>query len=52
VDRAHGNKWLISKGLNNGERVIVEGKQYINPGVKVNEVPSALAQSEKKTANQ
>jgi len=52
VDREHGNNWLISKGLNNGERVIVEGKQYINPGVKVTEVPSALAQNEKKTANQ
>jgi membrane fusion protein (multidrug efflux system) len=39
VDRAIGNKWLITGGLVAGDRVIVEGLQKIRPGVPVKAVP-------------
>ncbi len=39
VDRAIGNDWLISSGLNAGERVIMEGALKIRPGLSVKAVP-------------
>jgi len=39
LDRAIGNKWLVSSGLKPGDRVIVEGVQKIRPGVSVKVVP-------------
>jgi membrane fusion protein (multidrug efflux system) len=40
TDRAIGTDWLVSKGLNDGDRVIVAGLQDVRPGqpVKVHEV--------------
>lgn len=35
VNRAIGNRWLVDKGLNAGERVVVEGLQKIGPGATV-----------------
>jgi membrane fusion protein (multidrug efflux system) len=35
IDRAIGDRWLISSGLTAGERVIVEGTQRVRPGVPV-----------------
>ncbi len=35
IDRAIGNKWLVSSGLSVGDRVIVEGLQRLRPGVPV-----------------
>ncbi|MEA2753887.1 MAG: rane fusion protein multidrug efflux system [Aliidongia sp.] len=35
TDRAIGDKWLISKGLNEGDRVIVKGLQMVRPGAEV-----------------
>lgn len=35
IDRAVGNKWLVTSGLSDGDRVIVEGVQRIRPGVPV-----------------
>jgi membrane fusion protein (multidrug efflux system) len=35
LDRAIGDKWLVSSGLNSGDRVIVEGIQKIRPGISV-----------------
>ncbi|TDU32176.1 membrane fusion protein (multidrug efflux system) [Panacagrimonas perspica] len=32
TDRAVGDQWLVSKGLAAGDRVIVEGLQYVKPG--------------------
>jgi membrane fusion protein, multidrug efflux system len=32
TDRAIGTDWLVSKGVNNGEQVIVEGLQTVHPG--------------------
>ncbi len=32
VDRAVGNQWLVSSGLSEGDRLIVEGSQKVRPG--------------------
>jgi membrane fusion protein (multidrug efflux system) len=39
LDRAIGNKWLVSAGLAPGEQVIVEGIQKARPGAPVKVVP-------------
>lgn len=38
TERAVGNQWLISDGLNEGDRLILEGLQKIRPGAKVTPV--------------
>ena len=41
LDRAVGNNWLVSSGLKNGDRIIVEGSQKVrlaDPNLKVKEV--------------
>ena len=39
LDRAIGDKWLVSSGLSTGDQVIVEGSQKTKPGEKVKAVP-------------
>jgi membrane fusion protein (multidrug efflux system) len=39
IDRSWGNKWLVSTGLAPEERVIVEGTQWVKPGISVKAVP-------------
>ena len=39
LDRAIGDKWLVSAGLAPGDRVIVEGMQMLRPGTVVKAVP-------------
>ena len=39
IDRAIGDKWLVSSGLAPGDRVIVEGIQKVRPGASVKVVP-------------
>ncbi|MDX9788423.1 MAG: efflux RND transporter periplasmic adaptor subunit [Desulfobacterales bacterium] len=39
IDRAVRDKWLISSGLAQGDRVIVEGIQKVRPGAAVKVVP-------------
>ncbi|MFH1117700.1 MAG: efflux RND transporter periplasmic adaptor subunit [Pseudomonadota bacterium] len=39
LDRAVDDKWLVSKGLASGERVIVEGIQKVRPGISVKAIP-------------
>jgi membrane fusion protein (multidrug efflux system) len=39
VDRAVGDKWLVTAGLTDGDRVIVEGVQRVRPGSAVKTVP-------------
>jgi membrane fusion protein, multidrug efflux system len=41
VDRAIGDKWLISSGLEPGDQLIVEGMQKVRPGIPVKIVPFA-----------
>jgi membrane fusion protein, multidrug efflux system len=38
LDRAIGDQWLATSGLEPGDRVIMEGMQKIRPGVSVKEV--------------
>jgi membrane fusion protein, multidrug efflux system len=35
TDRAVGDQWLVSAGLQEGDRVVVEGLQHAQPGAKV-----------------
>jgi RND family efflux transporter MFP subunit len=37
-----GNEWVISDGLKQGERVVVEGVQKVRPGLQVNPKPFAV----------
>ena len=39
VDRAIGDRWLVTSGLAAGDQVIVEGLQKVRPGVEVAAVP-------------
>jgi membrane fusion protein (multidrug efflux system) len=39
LERAIGDQWLVSSGLAQGERVIVEGMQKVTPGSLVKVVP-------------
>jgi len=39
LDRAIGDQWLVSSGLQSGDRVIVEGLQRVGPGATVKAVP-------------
>lgn len=43
IDRAIGDKWLVSSGLSFGDRVIVEGLQRVRPGASVKIVPFEAA---------
>lgn len=46
ADRAIGNKWLVSSGLELGDRVIVEGLQKVRPGMPVKTVPFDAGQND------
>src|SRR5512136_2505114 len=39
VDRTIGDRWLVSSGLEPGDRVIVEGVQKVRPGASVKVLP-------------
>ncbi len=39
LDRAIGDRWLVTKGLAVGDRVIIEGLQKVRPGASVKVVP-------------
>ena len=39
LDRAIGDKWLVSSGLSPGDRAIVEGMQKVRPGASVTAIP-------------
>jgi membrane fusion protein, multidrug efflux system len=41
TDRALGDQWLVSSGLAQGDRVIVEGMQKARPGMTVKAIPFA-----------
>jgi membrane fusion protein (multidrug efflux system) len=53
TERALGDQWLVTAGLNVGDRVIVEGLQYAKPGtvVKPEEVQSAPSEATSPAAN-
>ena len=39
VDRTIGDKWLVSSGIAQGDRLIVEGMQKVRPGASVQVIP-------------
>ncbi len=39
LNRAMGDKWLVSSGLSAGDRLIVEGLQKVRPGAEARPVP-------------
>lgn len=41
IDRAVGDKWLVSSGLHSGDLVIVDGLQRVRPGMSVKVASSA-----------
>ncbi len=43
VERAVGDKWIVTKGISTGDRVIVEGGQKVRPGASVKAVPADLS---------
>ncbi|MFZ0428478.1 MAG: efflux RND transporter periplasmic adaptor subunit [Acidobacteriota bacterium] len=49
AERTIGDRWLISAGLAAGDQVIVEGLQYVRPGMKVRAVPWQEGQPAAKT---
>ncbi len=40
VGQSVGNKWLVTSGLQPGDRVIVEGLQSAQPGAQVHAIPA------------
>jgi membrane fusion protein (multidrug efflux system) len=38
LNRAIGNKWLVSSGISGGDRLVVEGMLNVRPGVVVHDV--------------
>jgi len=55
TDRALGDRWLVSAGLHEGDRVVVEGLQFAQPGAKVQteefRETSQASQGERLSAN-
>jgi membrane fusion protein (multidrug efflux system) len=45
ADRAIGDKWLVTSGLAEGDRVIVEGMQKVRPGAAVKTVQAGAIQN-------
>ncbi len=50
LDRAIGDRWLVTSGLAPGERVIAEGFQKVRPGTAVKVVPFQAAATSGPTA--
>ena len=46
LDRTVGSRWLVSSGINPGDRMIVEGIQKVRPGVPVKAVPFSSVQKD------
>lgn len=50
VDRAIGDRWLVTKGLASGEQLIVEGLQRVRPGAAVKAVPFVATGGDRQAA--
>ncbi|WP_447439073.1 multidrug efflux RND transporter periplasmic adaptor subunit MexA [Pseudomonas aeruginosa] len=48
ADRVIGDKWLVTEGLNAGDKIITEGLQFVQPGVVVKTVPAKNVASAQK----
>lgn len=47
AERTAGSYWLITEGLQSGDRLITEGLQFIQPGIKVDPYPAQNVASAK-----
>lgn len=52
LDRTIGDRWLVTRGLAAGDRVIVDGLQRIRPGADVTAVPFTPPKAEGAAASQ
>ena len=46
ADRTAGSAWLVEEGLNEGDRLITEGLQFVQPGAEVKAVPAGNVKTE------
>ncbi|MBG0841490.1 efflux RND transporter periplasmic adaptor subunit [Ectopseudomonas toyotomiensis] len=46
ADRTTGSAWLVEEGLNEGDRLITEGLQFVQPGAEVKAVPASNVRTE------
>ncbi len=46
ADRTAGNAWLVEDGLKEGDRLITEGLQFVQPGAEVKAVPATNVKTE------
>ncbi|PIA72654.1 MexA family multidrug efflux RND transporter periplasmic adaptor subunit [Ectopseudomonas toyotomiensis] len=46
ADRTAGSAWLVEEGLNEGDRLITEGLQFVQPGAEVKAVPASNVKTE------
>ena len=55
AERTVGDRWLVTEGLQAGDRVITEGLQFVQPGASVDPYPAgnvkATTQSSDSSAN-
>ncbi|MDR5170983.1 efflux RND transporter periplasmic adaptor subunit [Methylobacillus flagellatus] len=48
TERTVNGQWLVSEGLKEGDRVIVDGLQYVRPGIQVKPVEAPAAGADEK----
>ncbi len=48
ASRTVGSAWLVEDGLDEGDRLITEGLQFVQPGVEVKAVPAGNVKTEQK----
>ncbi|MGA4322474.1 efflux RND transporter periplasmic adaptor subunit [Ectopseudomonas hydrolytica] len=46
ADRTAGSAWLVEDGLKEGDRLITEGLQFVQPGTEVKAVPASNVKTE------
>lgn len=46
ADRTAGSAWLVEDGLKDGDRLITEGLQFVQPGAEVKAVPASNVKTE------
>jgi len=46
ADRTAGSAWLVEEGLSEGDRLITEGLQFVQPGAEVKAVPASNVKTE------
>ncbi|MGE8500355.1 MAG: efflux RND transporter periplasmic adaptor subunit [Pseudomonas sp.] len=51
AERTAGNTWLIDEGLSEGDRLITEGLQFVQPGAEVKAVPAGNVKASQSAQN-